>query len=183
MKKKLKTTEISFNEADPMTTIYTYNTKLKKRLLEFSEECPDLCKVIFKDEDGCIGFEINKDDFTFRCMKPASDEKREKAREQMNKLIGKSTESSATISETETQPKKTLWEQKYGKKQQGGCYRFSSRRKGVRHNAPTRFTSDGSADRINEISGAFESFREMKVRLKVYVGNAMIFTLAPHKTL
>ena len=46
MKKKLKTTEISFNEADPTTTIYTYNTKLKKRLLEFSEECPDLCKVI-----------------------------------------------------------------------------------------------------------------------------------------
>ena len=44
MKKKLKTTAISFNEADPTTTIYTYNTKLKKRLLEFSEECPDLCK-------------------------------------------------------------------------------------------------------------------------------------------
>lgn len=122
MKKKLKTTEISFNEADPTTTIYTYNTKFKKRLLEFSEECPDLCKVILKDEDGCIGFEINKDNFTFRCMKPASDEKREKAREQMNKLIGKTTEasaiteSSATIRETETKPKKTLWEQKYEKK-------------------------------------------------------------------
>ena len=119
MKKKLKTTEISFNEADPTTTIYTYNTKLKKRLLEFSEECPDLCKVILKDEDGCIGFEINKDNFTFRCMKPASDEKREKAREQMNKLIGKSTEANATLSEPKTEPitntKKTLWEQKYGK--------------------------------------------------------------------
>lgn len=101
MKKKLKTTEISFNEADPTTTIYTYNTKLKKRLLEFSEECPDLCKVILKDEDGCIGFEINKDNFTFRCMKPASDEKREKAREQMNKLIGKTPEANATISEPE----------------------------------------------------------------------------------
>ena len=124
MKKKLKTTEISFNEADPTTTIYTYNTKLKKRLLEFSEECPDLCKVILKDEDGCIGFEINKENFTFRCMKPASDEKREKARKQMNKLIGKTTEASvaseasATISEPKTEPitntKKTLWEQKYG---------------------------------------------------------------------
>ena len=99
MKKKFKTTEISFNEADPTTTIYTYNTKLKKRLLEFSEKCPDLCKVILKDEDGCIGFEINKDNFTFRCMKPASDEKREKARKQMNKLIGKSTEANATLSE------------------------------------------------------------------------------------
>ena len=74
-----------------------------------------------KDEDGCIGFEINKENFTFRCMKPASDEKREKAREQMNKLIGKSTEASvteanATLSEPKDEPKKTLWEQKYGKK-------------------------------------------------------------------
>ena len=127
MKKKLKTTEISFNEADP--TIYTYNTKLKKRLLEFSEECPDLCKVILKDEDGCIGFEINKDNFTFRCMKPASDEKREKAREQMNKLIGKSTEASVTeANATLSEPKNELtfipkdeWRKKvsgtnYGKK-------------------------------------------------------------------
>ena len=139
MKKKLKTTEISFNEADPTTTIYTYNTKLKKRLLEFSEECPDLCKVILKDEDGCIGFEINKDNFTFRCMKPASDEKREKAREQMNKLIGKTTEVSAaeanaTISEPKTEPitntKKTLWEQKYGKKWPKRCGRFLKQEKG-----------------------------------------------------
>ena len=60
-------------------------------------------------------FEINKDSFAFRCMKPPSDEKREKAREQMNKLIGKTTETSATISEDETKQKKTLWEQKYGK--------------------------------------------------------------------
>ena len=48
-------------------------------------------------------------------MKPPSDKKREKAREQMNKLIGKTTETSATISEDETKQKKTLWEQKYGK--------------------------------------------------------------------
>ena len=115
MKKKLKTTKISFNEADPITTVYTYNTKLKKRLLEFSEECPDLCKVILKDEDSYIGFEINKENFTFRYMKPASGEKREKARKQMNKLIGKTTEASATISEPESKVKKTLWEQKYGK--------------------------------------------------------------------
>jgi len=49
-------------------------------------------------------------------MKPPSDKKREKARQQMNKLIGKTIEASATISETETKQRKTLWEQKYGKK-------------------------------------------------------------------
>ena len=48
-------------------------------------------------------------------MKPALDEKREKAREQMNRLIGKSTEANATLSEPKNKAKKTLWEQKYGK--------------------------------------------------------------------
>ena len=115
LKKKQKTTEIYFNEADDITTISTYNTKLKNRLLKFSKECPELCKLISDDELGCLVFEINKDSFTFRCMKPPSDKKREKAREQMKKLIGKTTETSATISETEAKPKKTLWEQKYGK--------------------------------------------------------------------
>ena len=116
LKKKQKTTEIYFNEADDITTISTYNTKLKNRLLEFSKKCPDLCKLISDDELGCLVFEINKNSFAFRCMKPASAEKREKAREQMNKLIGKTTEASATISEPESKTKKTLWEQKYGKK-------------------------------------------------------------------
>ena len=115
LKKKQKTTEIYFNEADDITTISTYNTKLKNRLLDFSKECPDLCKLISDDELGCLVFEINKDSFTFRCMKPPSDKKREKARQQMNKLIGKTTEASATISEPKPNVKKTLWEQKYGK--------------------------------------------------------------------
>ena len=95
--KEAKTTEIYFNEADDITTISTYNTKLKNRLLKFSKECPELCKLISDDELGCLVFEINKDSFTFRCMKPPSDKKREKARQQMNKLIGITTEASATI--------------------------------------------------------------------------------------
>ena len=115
LKKKQKTTEIYFNEADDITTISTYNTKLKNRLKQFAKECPNLCKLISDDELGCLVFEINKDSFTFRCMKPPSDEKREKARGQMNKLIGKTTESNATISEPKPNVKKTLWEQKYGK--------------------------------------------------------------------
>ena len=115
LKKKQKTTEIYFNEADDITTISTYTTKLKNRLLDFSKECPELCKLISDDEIGCLVFEINKDSFTFRCMKPPSDKKREKARQQMNKLIGKTTEVSATISEPNPNVKKTLWEQKYGK--------------------------------------------------------------------
>ena len=116
LKKKQKTTEIYFNEADDITTISTYNTKLKNRLLEFSKECPDLCKLVSDDELGCLVFEINKDSFTFRCMKPPSDEKREKAREQMNKLRGKTEESSATISETKHELKfipKEEWKKRF----------------------------------------------------------------------
>ena len=115
MKKREKTTSIFFNEADVNTIVCTYNTKLKKRLSEFAEECPELCKLVASDENGYMEFEVSKDNFTFRCMKPPSDEKREKAREQMNKLRGKNQESSATLSETENVPKfipKDEWKQK-----------------------------------------------------------------------
>ena len=103
LKKKQKTTEIYFNEADDITTISTYNTKLKNKLKQFAKECPELCKLVSDDELGCLVFEINKNSFTFRCMKPASAEKREKAREQMNKLRSKTKESSATLSETKNE--------------------------------------------------------------------------------
>ena len=63
MKKREKTTSIFFNEADANTTICTYNTKLKNRLAEFAEECPELCRLITSDEEGYMEFEINKDNF------------------------------------------------------------------------------------------------------------------------
>ena len=116
LKKKQKTTEIYFNEADDITTISTYNTKLKNRLKQFTKECPELCKLVSDDELGCLVFEINKDSFTFRCMKPPSDKKREKARAQMNKLRGKTEESSATISETKHELKfipKEEWKKRF----------------------------------------------------------------------
>ena len=81
MKKRDKTTSIFFNEADANTTVCTYNTKLKNRLAEFAEECPELCRLVASDEDGYMEFEVSKDNFTFRCMKPPSDKKRAKARE------------------------------------------------------------------------------------------------------
>ena len=105
LKKKQKTTEIYFNEADDTTTISTYNTKLKNRLKQFMQDCPELCKLVSDDELGCLVFEINKGSFAFRCMKPPSDKKREKARAQMNKLRSKTEESSATISDPKFIPK------------------------------------------------------------------------------
>ena len=89
LKKWQKTTEIYFSEAKDPITISTFNTGLKNRLTEFAKEYPELCKLIADDEFGCLTFEINKENFTFRVMKPTSDAKREKAREQMNKLRNK----------------------------------------------------------------------------------------------
>ena len=89
LKKWQKTTEIYFSEAKDPITISTFNTSLKNRLTEFAKEYPELCKLVADDEFGSLTFEINKDNFTFRVMKPTSDAKREKAREQMNKLRSK----------------------------------------------------------------------------------------------
>ena len=116
LKKWQKTTEIFFSEAKDPITISTFNTSLKNRLTEFAKEYPELCKLVADDEFGCLTFEINKDNFTFRVMKPTSNEKREKAREQMNKLRSKTEESSATISETKNELKfipKEEWKKRF----------------------------------------------------------------------
>ena len=43
IKKTHKTTEIYFDEAGEWTTVCTYNTSLKNRLLAFMKEYPELC--------------------------------------------------------------------------------------------------------------------------------------------
>ena len=50
IKKTHKTTEIYFDEADKWTTVNTYNTSLKNRLLAFAQEYPELCKIVSDDE-------------------------------------------------------------------------------------------------------------------------------------
>ena len=116
LKKWQKTTEIYFSDAKDPITISTFNKSLKNRLTAFANEYPELCRLVADDEMGCLTFEINKDNFTFRVMKPTSDKKREKAREQMNKLRGKTEESNATISETKNELKfipKVEWKKRF----------------------------------------------------------------------
>ena len=59
-KKKRKVTELYFNEYDGTAEIYTYNTKLKKRLTAYAATYPDLCQLIEDDENGGLRFEIDK---------------------------------------------------------------------------------------------------------------------------
>ena len=65
--KQEKTTDIWFDEKDPLIHIRTHNTDLKKRLLAYSRKYPAVCKLTGYDPDtGCMEFDIAKGRFSFR---------------------------------------------------------------------------------------------------------------------
>ena len=70
-KKKRKVTELYFNEYDGTAEIYTYNTKLKKRLTAFAATYPGLCQLTEDDENGGLRFEIDKHRIGIRLTAPA----------------------------------------------------------------------------------------------------------------
>ena len=75
-KKKRKVTELYFNEYDGTAEIYTYNTKLKKRLTAYAATYPDLCQLIEDDEQGGLRFEIDKHRVSIRLTAPYSEERK-----------------------------------------------------------------------------------------------------------
>ena len=80
--KQEKTTDIWFDEKDPLIHIRTHNTALKKRLLAYSRRYPENCKQTDTDpETGCMEFDIEKGRFSFRLTAPYSEERREAARQ------------------------------------------------------------------------------------------------------
>ena len=86
IKKTHKTTEIYFDEADNWTTVITYNTSLKNRLLAFSKEYPELCELIDDDGCGCLSFRIQKKYFSYRISALYSEERKATARAKMQEL-------------------------------------------------------------------------------------------------
>ena len=79
--KQEKTTDIWFDEKDPLIHIRTHNTDLKKRLAVYAGQHPDQCRQTDTDpETGCMEFEIRKGRFSFRLTAPYSEERREAAR-------------------------------------------------------------------------------------------------------
>lgn len=75
-KKKRKVTELYFNEYDGTAEIYTYNTKLKKRLTAYAATYPDLCHLTEDDENGGLRFEIDKHRISIRLTAPYSEERK-----------------------------------------------------------------------------------------------------------
>ena len=75
-----KTTDIWFDEKDPLIHIRTHNTALKKRLLAYSRRYPAICQQTDADpETGCMEFDIEKGRLSFRLTAPYSEERRRAA--------------------------------------------------------------------------------------------------------
>ena len=68
--KQEKTTDIWFDEKDPLIHIRTHNTNLKKRLAAYAEQYPDeCCKTDTDPETGCMEFDC-KGAFLFPSDRP-----------------------------------------------------------------------------------------------------------------
>ena len=75
--KQEKTTDIWFDEKDPLIHIRTHNTDLKKRLAAYAGQHPAECRQLDADPDtGCMEFEIHKGRFSFRLTAPFREERR-----------------------------------------------------------------------------------------------------------
>ena len=61
---------------DPTAEIYTHDTKLKKRLLAYAAQFPELCQQTDDDEQGGLRFEIDKSRISIRLTAPYSTERR-----------------------------------------------------------------------------------------------------------
>ena len=83
--KRQKDIVICFNEESDIIDVRTHNTDLRNRLLEFSEQYPDCCKLIDDDEQGGLLFEVQKGRLSFRLTAPYSEERRKELSENAKK--------------------------------------------------------------------------------------------------
>ena len=77
--KKQKVTEVYYNAKDPTAEVYTHDTKLKKRLLEYAAKFPELCQQTDDDGQGGLRFEIDKSRISIRLTAPYSEVRRKVA--------------------------------------------------------------------------------------------------------
>ena len=70
-----------YNAKDPTAEVYTHDTKLKKRLLEYASKFPELCQQTDDDEQGGLRFEIDKSRISIRLTAPYTDDRRKAASE------------------------------------------------------------------------------------------------------
>ena len=84
--KQEKTSDIWFDEKDPLIYIRTHDTDLKNRLIAYAAAHPGECRQPDADpETGCMEFEIRKGRFSFRLTSPYNEERRRAASEAAKK--------------------------------------------------------------------------------------------------
>lgn len=74
-----KTTSIFFDEQRPTVEIFTHNTALRRRLLNYAEKYPSFCRQTEDDGQGSLGFEIEKGRFSVRLVPPYDEGRRKRA--------------------------------------------------------------------------------------------------------
>jgi len=79
--KKQKVTEVYYNAKDPIAEVYTHDTNLKKRMLAYAAQFPELCHQTDDDEQGGLRFEIDKSRISIRLTAPYTAERRKAASE------------------------------------------------------------------------------------------------------
>lgn len=87
LKKKQKVTELYYNAKDPIAEIYTHDTNLKKRLRNYADQHPDLCRLTDDNGHGGLRFEIDKHRLSIRLTAPYTDARR-KATSEISKERG-----------------------------------------------------------------------------------------------
>lgn len=80
-------TVILFNEAEDTVSVYTFNLTLKRKLGDFSEKYPALCKKTAEDSLGSVTYSVAKDRLSISLRAPLSEEKKEALRERGKKLF------------------------------------------------------------------------------------------------
>lgn len=80
-------TVILFNEAEDTVSVYTFNQTLKRKLGDFSEKYPALCKKTAEDSLGSVTYSVAKDRLSISLRAPLSEEKKEALRERGKKLF------------------------------------------------------------------------------------------------
>ena len=80
-------TVILFNEAEDTVSVYTFNPTLKRKLGDFSEKYPALCKKTAEDSLGSVTYTVAKDRLSISLRAPLSEEKKEALRERGKKLF------------------------------------------------------------------------------------------------
>lgn len=79
-------TVITFNEIEDKAEVFTYNKKIKNKLLKCLASNPDECRLIKENQDGGVTFEVDKSWIRVAPKRRMSDEQREMLRERAKRM-------------------------------------------------------------------------------------------------